>query len=130
MLQETPIEARLSYATSPSGGRFSRNGFTALTSRFATQESLNEFLRWRENPVTLAYLAAFRALAASMPPAYLNRDSVELQYGVQSGVQMAASLMDDPTILCPSLFSVPTSGPDPDDQDATDYRIAPDAAGG
>ena len=126
----TPIEERLAVAPAVPGGRFTPNGLNSFISRFSTRESLNEFLRWRENPVTMAYLAALRALSATIPAGYLNRDSVELQYGVQCGLTLASALMDDPTSMYPQLFLTdPTSGgggtADPLD---TEYTAAPDSA--
>lgn len=125
----TPTEERMALAPSVSGGRFTPNGLASFISRFSTQESLNEFLRWREHPVTMAYLAALRALSATIPAGYLNRDSVELQYGVQCGLTLASALMDDPTSMYPQLFMTsPTSGAGgPAETLDTDYSTAPDS---
>ena len=125
----TPIEERLAYAPGSSGGRFTPNGVASFVSRFSSQESLNEFLRWRESPVTMAYLAALRGLMVNLPPSHMNRENVELQYGVQCGLTLATSLMDDPTSLYPRLFTGSTSGPGTVAPDAlpTEYTTAPDS---
>ena len=127
-MRPTPIEERLAIAPAVSGGRFTPNGVASFVSRFSTQESLNEFLRWRENPVTMAYLSALRGLSANVPAAYLNRDNVELQYGLQCGLSLAVSLMDDPTSVYPQLFMAsPTSGDPKAEETSTEYSTAPDS---
>ena len=76
----------------------------------------------------MRFLGALRALSFNIPPAYLNRESIELQYGVSSGLGIAASLIDDPTSLYPDLFTKtePTPGQD-DGVSDTDYSVPPDA---
>lgn len=131
-MRPTPIEERVSLASVTPGGTFTPNGVQAFTARFSTTESLNEFMRWRRHPVTLAYLAALRALAVSLPPGYLDRENLQVQYGVQCGVSLCATMADDPTALFPKMFTGSTSGPDSTDdgQLASDYTDAPDALAG
>ena len=126
----TPAEERVSLSATR-GGRFSPGGLVDFLSFFSNKETLEEFLKWRGHPATVRFLGAIRGLSANVPPAYLNRDSVELQYGVTSGLGLAASLIDDPTSLFPELFTKeggPTPGPGgaPEDQEAG-YSVAPDA---
>lgn len=124
----TPAEARLQLAGAFSGGRFSPNGLRNFQLKFASADSLDEFLKWRDNPVTLAYLGALRVLMTTPPAGYVPTDSVELQFGVQSGVALAAQLADDPTSLFPSLF-LSTSGQEAgSDEMSTEYSVAPDHA--
>lgn len=89
---------------------------------------MNEFIKWRENPVTIAYLSALRALAVTPPAGYVQTDSVSVQFGVQSGVVLALSLAEDPTTLYPSLFTGATSGAAMDASESlqTEYTAAPD----
>ena len=125
----TPAEARLQLAGAFSGGRFSPNGLRNFQLKFATPESIDEFLKWRDNPVTLAYLGALRGLMATPPAGYVPADSVELQFGVQSGLALAAQLVDDPTSLYPSLFSSTSGRAVESDEMLTEYSVAPDHAG-
>jgi hypothetical protein len=128
-LKPTPAEERVSTATSPRGGRFSPGGLVEFLSFFSHREALEEFLKWRGHPATVRFLGALRAMAANVPPAYLNRDSVELQYGVTSGLGLAVTLIDDPTSLYPELFTKEGSTPGPGGapEPEASYMVAPDA---
>lgn len=128
-MARTPINERLHASTSVPGGHFVPNGLRCFIDRFSTRESVREFVKWRENPVTIAYLAALRTLSVTPPAAYVQPESVEVQFGVQSGVSLALSLAEDPTALYPGLFTGSTSGTDValDASGVTEYTTAPDA---
>ena len=114
---------------SPAGGKLHTSGLADFLEWFSRESTLEEFVSWRGNPATVRFLGAIRALASNVPPAYLNRDSVELQYGVTSGLGLAASLIDDPTSVYPELFkkSVSTPGADADPERDSVYTVEPDA---
>lgn len=127
-MEPTPVEERLIAAGAVTGGRFSPNGLRNFQLKFATPASFEEFVKWRESPVTIAYLSALRALACTPPVGYVATDSIPVQFGVQSGVTLAAQLADDPTSLFPSLFSGSTSGAGAGTAGypQTEYSVAPD----
>lgn len=120
--------ARVTLARSVSRGTFAFNGAEAFASRFGSEKSLNDFVAWRDHPVTRLYLGALRALAFTVPPMYVSKDSVEMQYGVQSGVELAAMLADDPTSVFPDMFTGATSGAGSETHDDPDYAVSPDSA--
>jgi len=120
--------ARVTLARSVSRGTFAFNGAEAFASRFSSEKSLNDFVAWRDHPVTRLYLGALRALAFTPPPMYISKDSVEVQYGMQSGVELAAMLADDPTSIYPDMFTGATSGAGGEMQADPDYAVPPDSA--
>lgn len=128
-MKQTPAEQRVSLSAVSPGGRFAPSGTADFVSWFSRAETVDEFLKWRGHPATVRFLGAIRALAFNIPPAYLNRDSVELQYGVSSGLGLAAALIDDPTSVYPELFTKDGTTPGPGDLPEEDrsYSEAPDA---
>lgn len=128
-MKQTPAEQRVSLSAATPGGRFAPSGVADFVSWFSRAETMDEFLKWRGNPATVRFLSAIRSLAFNIPPAYLNRDSVELQYGVSSGLGLAAALIDDPTSVYPELFTKDGTTPGPGDHPEEDrsYSEAPDA---
>lgn len=127
-MEQTPVNERLTVSAAVPEGRFVPNGLRCFLNRFSAQASMNEFIKWRENPVTIAYLSALRTLSVTPPAGYVNAESIEIQFGMQSGVMLALSLAEDPTALYPSLFTGATSGADtiPSGSLQTDYSAAPD----
>lgn len=96
---------------------------------FLSKESRDAFLEWRRHPVTLLMVDALREIALEPPAAYIDTDSIPVQYGVSSGLGLAAAVLDDPSVLFPHLFTgvAPGAVALPD----TDYGTDPlsDASG-
>jgi len=72
---------------------------------FVTQESREVFGEWRRNPLTDMMISALRELAIDPPAAYIDTESIPVQFGVGSGIGLAAAVMDDPATLFPHLFT-------------------------
>lgn len=126
-MSATPQEERVASAGFQRSGRLSPSGLADFLARYSSGDSVEEFVKWRSNPTTVRFLAAIRSLATNIPPAFLNRSSVELQYGVSSGLGLAASLIDDPSTVYPELFTNPTPVGDPESAIAAGYTSEPDA---
>lgn len=77
---------------------------------FAAPESRSAFNEWRSQPLTLMFVDAIRELGVNPPAAYLETDSIPVQYGVSSGLALAAGVLDDPSVLFPNLFTGATPG--------------------
>ena len=127
-MTQSPVNERLTVSAAIPDGRFVPNGLRCFLSKFSEQSSMKDFVKWRENPVTIAYLSALRTLSVTPPAGYVNADSIEVQYGVQSGVTLALSLAEDPTALYPALFTGTSSGAPLGSTGSlqTDYSAAPD----
>jgi hypothetical protein len=59
------------------------------------------------------------------PPGYLDTEDIGAQYGVSSGISLAASFIGDPTVLFPHLFSGAAPGDAPVIPEA-DYSVSPE----
>ena len=77
---------------------------------FSSPESRGAFNEWRNQPLTLMFVDALRELGVNPPAAYLETESIPVQYGVSSGLALAAGVLDDPSVLFPSLFTGVTPG--------------------
>lgn len=127
----SPVTTRVALSGTRTPGRFSVGGVTAFCNMMIPAESFSAFMRWREDPITSAFLSALRDLAITPPAGYVSPSDVRIQFGVQSGLTLAATLADDPTALYPFLFtgSATSGGAARDESDATSYSVAPDARG-
>lgn len=76
-----------------------------LQFEFLNPESMQTFLEWRNNPVTLLMIDALRELSSTPPAAYIDTGDIGAQYGVSSALSFAASFVSDPKTLYPHLFS-------------------------
>lgn len=120
-------QERVHLASSAPSGNFSPGGASSFREKFRDAKSLDAFLKWRENPVTVAFLAALRSFSMTPPAAFINPESVEVQYGVQSGLVLACSLADDPSSVFPELFGGPVTVGAPE-EDQLEYSTPPDRA--
>lgn len=87
------------------------------------QTAYSAFSEWRMNPVTMMMIESLRELGVSPPAAYIDTDSIPVQYGVSSGLSLAAAFMSDPRTLYQHLFSGAAPGnpqPVPDADYLTD----------
>ena len=127
MAKKTAIQERVDLTMSAPSGRFSPGGASVFREHFLDAKSVSAYLKWRENPLTVLYLSALRSFAATPPAAYLNGESAEIQYGVQSGLTLALSLADDPTSVFPDVFGGgATSGSNAQGEEPTSYTTPPD----
>ena len=80
------------------------SGVLALRRHLSRAEMLDTFRKWADDPMTKLVLSAVRDLAVSGPLS-LDVKEVAVQYGVTSGLNLAAQLMDDPSVVFPELFT-------------------------
>ncbi|MBM4043562.1 MAG: hypothetical protein FJ279_00460 [Planctomycetes bacterium] len=72
---------------------------------FIVPEAREAFGEWRRLPITQLMIDVLREMAIDPPAAYLDTESIPVQYGVGSGIGLAAAVMDDPATLFPHLFT-------------------------
>lgn len=63
----------------------------------------DDLMRWINDPVTLRVVGLIQWLAANPPSGIVSVDKIE-NYGLTSGLQLAAQVMSDPTVLFPQAF--------------------------
>ena len=73
------------------------SGVLALRRHLSRAEMLDTFRKWADDP-------AVRDLAVNGPLS-LDVKETAVQYGVTSGLNLAAQLMDDPSVVFPELFT-------------------------
>ena len=61
------------------------------------------------------------------PVAYIDTEDIGVQYGVSSGLGLAAAFVADPKVVYPHLFSGATPGK-PQSVPAADYSVDPESA--
>lgn len=120
---ETPAAQRLRIVQARRVGMGS--ALAHIQEKFIPKESLDEFVRWRNDPMTLLWIDALRELSVAPPPGYLDTEDLGAQYGVSSGISLAASFIGDPTVLYPHLFSGAAPGNAPVLPEA-DYLTRPE----
>lgn len=94
-----------------------------LSSRFRTAESRDLFIEWRRHPTTILMVEALRELGLNPPPGYLDADEIPVQYGVSAGLNLGASLLDDPSVVFPAMFG--GAAPGPSGSVSSDYSSDP-----
>lgn len=80
------------------------SGVLALRRHLSRAEMLDTFRKWADDPMTKLVLSAVRDLAVNGPLS-LDVKEMAVQYGVTSGLNLAAQLMDDPSVVFPELFT-------------------------
>jgi hypothetical protein len=100
-----------------------------LRERFSSEESLEAFIRWRNLPETLLLIETLRELAENPPAAYVAAEDIGVQYGVSSGISLAAAFIGDPTMLYAELFTGSAPGNPKETSPDTDFTVAGDAPG-
>ena len=86
------------------------SGVLALRRHLSRAEMLDTFRKWADDPMTKLVLSAVRDLAVN-GPLLLDVKETAVQYGVASGLNLAAQLMDDPSVVFPELFTGIGSSP-------------------
>ena len=99
-----------------------------LQRRFQTPLSRGNFNEWRNNENTILMLEALRELSQNPPPGFLDTESIPVQYGVSSGMNLAASFIDDPSVIYPFLFTGAAIGAEQGMMPETDYETDPTSA--
>lgn len=71
------------------------------------KDAEDQFLKWRKSPMTRLFIAALNELADSPPP-FSNEsgdtNSVLLQYGMTSGLNLAVKLLSRPSRVYPDVL--------------------------
>lgn len=80
------------------------SGVLALRRTLSRADMLDAFRKWSEEPMTRLVLSAVRDLATN-GPVHLDAKEIAVQYGVTSGLNLAAQLIDDPSVVYPELFT-------------------------
>ena len=80
------------------------SGVLALRRHLSRAEMLDTFRKWADDPMTKLVLSAVRDLAVNGPLSFDVKETA-VQYGVTSGLNLAAQLMDDPSVVFPELFT-------------------------
>ena len=100
---DTLIQALLSNAQERYSG-----GLERLLTFLSGEDGRLRFEEWRRHPTTVLFLDAIKSLTDTCA-AGLQRDptGIAVAYGVTSGINLAARLIDDPTRVFPSMFERP-----------------------
>lgn len=80
------------------------SGVVALRRALSAQGSLDSFRRWANDPMTRLVLSAIRDLSVFGPPG-VDESGIAVQYGMTAGLNLAAQLIDDPSVVYPELFT-------------------------
>lgn len=80
------------------------SGVLALRRTLSQSVMLDAFRKWADDPMTKLVLAAVRDLSVN-GPVNLDVKETAVQYGVTAGLNLAAQLMDDPSVVFPELFT-------------------------
>ena len=108
----TPAEARVRVTAAKTPGFLVGGALRRLADKFTPVESASEFAAWRANPVSVLFLDALRELSRNPYRASVEHDDVLVEYGLTSGLQLSADILDDPSQVFPSLFGGATLGAD------------------
>ena len=127
MRKKTPAKERAEFSAARTKGKLAGSALAEMLTRFTTLQSAGRFIEWRRNPMTIMFIDAVRELAINPPPAYVSPGDLGVEYGLTSGLSLAASLMDDPSSVYPHLFSAASPGADTEESQ-TAYSVEPDAA--
>lgn len=100
-----PFAARMAGVIATSGARLRPGGLDNLLSFLASENGLNAFVKWRQDPMTARMIDAIRTMAVNPSPAAIESSDIPVQYGMTTGFQTAAQIMDDPTAVFPAVFS-------------------------
>lgn len=84
-----------------------------LQENFLPKESVEAFIKWRNDPTTMLMIESLRELALNPPAGYVDTEDLGVQYGVSTGLSLAGSFFGDPTVLYPFLFSGAAPGDAP-----------------
>lgn len=100
---DSPAQTRVGSA--PTGGIIAQPGVAAFRQRFADPSSAEHFFNWTNQKETRLALAAIRDLAMNGPVGMANPPNDYLvQYGMTVGLNLAAQIIEDPSLVFPELF--------------------------
>ena len=128
MARKTPAKARAEFSEARVKGKLAGSAVAEILKRFAPVRSAGDFVEWRRNPMTMLFIDALREMAVAPPPGYVSQGDLCVDYGLTSGLTLAASLMDDPSLVFPYLFSEATPGPGSTGSNDAGYTAEPDSA--
>lgn len=126
-VRKAPATARANIAAARKGGSLMGNAVARLKNRFGTAASADAFANWRMMPETQLFIDALRECAMNPINVAMDTDSVEVQFGVTSGFQVAASILDDPSSIFHDLFG---ATPGSEDELTSSYSVSPEGDAG
>lgn len=100
-----------------------------LRERFNSKESVEDFIKWRNLPETLLLIDVLREISENPPAAFVATEDIGVQYGVSSGVSLAAAFLGDPTMLYRELFTGSSPGNPQGAMPEADFSVAGDEPG-
>lgn len=99
----SPVADRVS-VSSPEGV-ITRSGVASFRKLFLMPETAEKFYNWTEDTTTKAVIGAIRDLALNAPVGSTNTPEwYAVQYGMSLGLNLAAQLMTDPSLVFPDVF--------------------------
>lgn len=116
------MQNRILEAFSAPHGVLKSNPIIDAATLWGPNGDVSDLRAWLANPTTQRVLSLIKELAVNPPTRHVGNDKAE-NYGLTSGIQLAAQVMEDPTVLFPLVFAVA-------DQTAlieTDYSTEPGA---
>ena len=85
-------------------------GLERLLSYLSGEDGRKRFEEWRELPATKLFVDAIKSLTDTCAAGIQSDPTgIAVAYGVTSGINLAARLLDDPTRVFPSMFEKPSS---------------------
>lgn len=100
----TPAADRVA-AAAAEGGVLASSAVRRLCDRLKDDKAAAQYNDWARNPNGRLVAAALRDLALN-GPSNVDAESVAVQYGVTLGLNLAASILTDPSAVFPGLFGV------------------------
>jgi hypothetical protein len=83
-------------------------GLERLLSYLSGGDGRERFEEWRRLPATELFVAAIKSLTDTCASGIQSDPTgIAVAYGVTSGINLAARLLDDPTRVFPSMFEKP-----------------------
>ena len=117
-----PAMARVQSTLASQRGKLVGSAVGRLLRRFADAKSADTFASWRMLPETQLFIDALRECATNPRVTHQESDSYEVEFGVTSGFQIAAQILDDPSLVFEDLFG---ATPSPVDEVSSEYSEPP-----
>lgn len=100
---DSPAKTRL--ATVTPDGILVPSGVATFRRRFTDPATAEMFSAWSEQQITQLVLKVLQDLAVNGPIGMASQpDGTAIQYGFTAGLNFAAQLMTDPSIIFPEVF--------------------------
>ncbi len=107
--QPSPTDTRLAHVYDQASDAEVRrpqgvNAWAVLASELRPRTAYSGHQEWMRNPWTQRFIAALRTAALHQPPSLAGGDT-KTQYGVTSGLVLAATLLEDPGAVIAGCFT-------------------------